>query len=119
MTKSPIHSKAIIALQVQFCRNLTKKKKKPLSQEHNFPASFTTLKDSSASLRATQHSPQAVCGTEDHLSKAAPVPVPGTVVEVPLLLLTTKGFRFTLLPTPAPAPGPQPHCLLVFAPEKL
>lgn len=41
MTKSPIHDKAIVTLQVQFCRNLTKKN----PQEHYFTASFTVSHD--------------------------------------------------------------------------
>lgn len=50
MTKGPIHDKAIVALQVQFCRNLTKKK---AAQEHNFTASFTVSHDSSDLLNVT------------------------------------------------------------------
>lgn len=49
MTKGPIHDKVIVALQVQFCRNLTKKE----AQEHNFPASFAVSHDSSDLLNVT------------------------------------------------------------------
>lgn len=84
MTRAPVHGKAIVALQVQFCRNSTITTKNP-------PLTKSTISLHRLLPRKIQHnSPQAVFRTEDHLSKV----VLCSVAEGLFLLLPAKGFSF-------------------------